>query len=156
MVVLLIGVLLLSLLVIEIDTRVPGASMRWGALAKASIWYDDEWRMYIQVLFYRKTIGLARIKSKPVNKKPPAAKKKSKKRTTKRFLTQIWRVLKTFRVTAFTLAIDTGDHVCNAQLFPLHVFPATRKHVFINFTGDNFLILKMNNRPWKILYAFFK
>ena len=77
LVVLLIGVLLLSLLVIEIDTRVPGASMRWGALAKASIWYDDEWRMYIQVLFYRKTIGLARIKSKPVNKKPPAAKKKS-------------------------------------------------------------------------------
>ena len=100
---------------------------------------------------------LAGIKSKPANKKTPAVKKKSAKRTTTKILfVKILRVLKTFRVTAFTLALDTGDNVLNAQIFPLIFFPPVRRHVFINFTGDNFLILKMRNRPWKMLCAFLK
>ena len=70
-----------------------------------------------------------------------------------RVLKKLIRVLKTFRVTEWQLAVDTGDHTVNAQWYPMNFLPYTYKNLHINFIDENYLVLKMRNRPWKIVFA---
>ncbi len=151
---LLVFVFLLSVIVIEIDTRVPGAAMRFGGIAKAKIWYEDEWWLDIRVLFYRKLIRMAGIKKKPAQ--PKRVKKKPNKKRQKRMLRKILPLLKTFRVKECTWALDTGDPVLNAQLGLVNFLPLTRRHIFVNFQGQNYFVLKASNYPWRILYTYFR
>jgi len=149
--------ILLSVIVVEVDTRIPGAGMRWGIIGKARIWYDDEWWLGIQVLFYRKNIRLAGIKrknSKPVKKSLKI--KPKKKLNTGMVFKKVSRIIKTIEVTECRLAIDTNDYVYNAQLYPLNFIPVGGKHIFINFNNENYLVLKVMCYPWKMLYGYFK
>lgn len=147
--------LLIAPLLLEVDTRVPQASFRWKSIGKMQIWYDGKWKLYFQVFFFRKTICLSELQSKPHQKKVRAPKKK-KKRNVKRILKKMIRVLKTFRVTEWRLAMDTGDYTRNAYLYPLNFLPYTFTHLDINFRDENFLVLRIQNRPWKMIYAFLK
>lgn len=154
---LILCIFLVSVLVIEVDTRVPQAGIRWFFLGKAIIWYDDEWWLSMQLLFFRKTIRVASIKMKSAKKETVIEKQAPKKRKKiKRLLKRILRIIQTFKVIEWTLFIDTGDNVYNAQLYPLIFLSKTYKHIFINFRNENFLLLKIRNYPWKILYTFFK
>ncbi|HLG40915.1 MAG TPA: hypothetical protein VI461_14645 [Chitinophagaceae bacterium] len=149
--------LLFSPLILEIDTRIPRAGLRWINIGNAWIWYENEWWLSFRILFFRKTIRFAEIKSKP--KKIAGVKKKRKRKRKMQpmsLLKKIIRVLKTFRVTKWQLAVDTGDYVRNAQLYPLNYTKYTFNHLYINFTGENYLTLGIRNRPWKIIYALLK
>ncbi|MEP7374991.1 MAG: hypothetical protein ABI675_16460 [Chitinophagaceae bacterium] len=149
--------LLTSTVEVEIDSRVPMAKLRWISFGKVVLWYDDEWRLSIRILFFKKIIRLSEIKSKPEKIKDAAAKKKSKRRMKiRQLLKKAVRIIKTFRVTEWRLAVDTGDHTRNAQLYPLNFLPGTFRHLQINFRDENYLVLKIRNRPWKILYAFLR
>jgi hypothetical protein len=57
-------------------------------------------------------------------------------------------------VEEWRLAMDTGDYILNARLFPLNFLPGCRNHLHINFLEENYLYLKIRNYPWKIIYAF--
>jgi hypothetical protein len=72
--------LLHSAVVVEIDSRIPAVNLRWAGIGKAVIWYDKEWWLSMQILFYKKTIRFSEMKSKPRKKLEPAAKKKPKRR----------------------------------------------------------------------------
>ncbi|HEY6063946.1 MAG TPA: hypothetical protein VIV35_10080 [Chitinophagaceae bacterium] len=149
--------LLVSPLVIEIDTRVPHAGLRWVSIGNARIWYENEWWLSMQILFFRKTFRLAEMKSKPKKIKNGKEKKKPGKRMkVSRVLRKLWRVVKTFRVTKWQLAVDSGDYTRNAQFYPLNFLPHTFKHMDINFRDENYLLLTIRNRPWKILFAFLR
>ncbi|MEQ1677535.1 MAG: hypothetical protein ABL876_12580 [Chitinophagaceae bacterium] len=147
--------LLIAPLLLEVDTRVPQASFRWRSIGKMRIWYDGDWRLSMQVLFFRKTICLSEMKSKPRPEKVAAPKRKRKKNGKKTMLKMI-RVLRTFRVTEWRLAIDTGDYTRNAQLYPMNFLPYAFKHLDINFRDENYLVLQIRNRPWKMIYAFLR
>jgi len=150
-------IFLLSAIVIEVDTRVPQAGIRWGSLGKAKIWYNNEWWLSVQLLFYRKTIQVTGIKSKANKTVAAIAKKKPKKKLIlKKFSKKIFPIIKTFKTLEWILAIDTGDNVYNAQLYPLNFLSKTYGHVFINFNNENFLVLKIRNYPWQILYSLLK
>lgn len=155
--ILILCLVLLSVIVIEVDTRIPQAGFRWGNLGTATIWYDDEWWLGIQVLFYRKKIRMSAIKRKSAKIQVANARKKpAKKRKLKDVLRKVFSVVKTFEVIECKLAIDTNDYAFNAQLFPLNFLPKGGGHIFINFNNENFFVLKVINYPWKILYSFFK
>ena len=97
------------------------------------------------------------MKSKPKKMKDPTAKRKPKRRMKiSRVLKKLIRVLKTFRITEWQLAVDTGDHTRNAQFYPLNFLPYTYKNLNINFCDENYLVLKIRNRPWKIVFAFLR
>jgi hypothetical protein len=146
--------LLLSNLVIAFDTRTPKAEIQWGTIGKACIWYEDEWWLKIRILFYQKTIRISDIKSKAGKRKIVDEKKKPKKKFYLKFsLAKLFRLINTFRITEWKLAIDTGDHTRNAQLYPMNFFPSVFRHLYINFSNENYLVLKIKNRPWKMLYA---
>jgi hypothetical protein len=93
------------------------------------------------------------MKRKSKKIKDTASKKKIK---ISQMLKKLTRVIKTFRVTEWQLAIDTGDSTRNAQLYPLNYLPYTFEHLHINFRDENYLLLEIRNSPWKILYAFLR
>jgi len=67
------------------------------------------------------------------------------------------RVLGSFRMKRLEIALDTGDPVLTARLYALNFYPYPRgKHIHINFVGDNYFLLRMTNRPWRILTAWFR
>jgi hypothetical protein len=147
--------LLISPLRLEIDTRVPRASLSWFSIAAAQIWYDKEWWFRFRVLFFQKTIRLEAARSG--SKTLPRAQAKPGRRKHPRFrFRKIIRLLRTFRVRQWTLAIDTGDFVRNGQLYALNFAPSLANHLFINFSGESYLVLVITNRPWKIIYAFLR
>lgn len=149
--------LLLSPFSVVVDTRVPAATFKWQNIGRAVIWYDEEWRLYIQLFFYSKTTSIRQLKNKSAKKKKASKKaKENKKRNTFLQINKLLRVLKSFRVTEWELAIDTGDYTRNAQLYPLNFIPYAFEHLQINFTGDNYLLLKIRNRPVNILVAYFR
>ncbi len=144
--------LLLSPLVMELDTRIPGAAVQWQNIGHAELWYDEEWYLSMQLLFYHKTFRMDELRKKSSGKKTLTQKKKKKKMNRSRMAQKIIRVLQSFRVTEWKLAIDTGDYARNAQLYPLNFIPRTYDHLQINFAGENYLLLKIRNSPWRILY----
>ena len=149
--------ILISPVEVEIDSRIPHAKLQWFGIGRASLWYDDEWRLSMYILFFRKTIRLSEIKKKPQKKRAePRTKKPKKRKYIRTLLTKTVRIIKTFRVTDWQLAIDTGDQTCNAQLYPLNFLPGTFRHLHINFSTESYLLLKIRNRPWKMVYEFLR
>ena len=141
----------------EIDTRIPGAGLRWISIGNVRVWYENEWLLSMRILFYRKTIRISEIKRTPKKINDGKTKKKEKRKMEiVRILKKMIRMLKTFRVTEWNVAIDTDDYIRNAQLYPLNYLPGILGHLHINFQDENYVVLKIRNRPWKIIYAFLR
>jgi hypothetical protein len=152
---LLLGFLLFSRIVVEVDTRIAKAELRWQGIGMVKVWYEDEWWLSMKVPFYRKTLRFADIKKRSKTPKDQPRKKRNKRPGMLRMVRKAIKLIKTFRVIEYQLAVDTGDNSSNAQLYPLNFTRWTFGHLNINFRDENFLVLKIQNRPWKVLYAFF-
>jgi hypothetical protein len=128
--------------------------LKWVSIGRAMIWYEEEWWVSFRVLFFQKKIRMSSIKR--TQKKAADQPTKKIKRRTKGMLRKIVRVLHTFKVEEWQLAIDTGDYALNAQIYPLNFLPALNHHIGINFNNENFLKVKISNRPVRILYAYLR
>jgi hypothetical protein len=148
---LLIFWLLTLSIVLEIDTKLPRATLRCGSFVRIAICYEAEWWVIAQIFFYTKRIRLAAMKRNHKKVKSQQLGIEKKKRTAS--LTKMIRVIGSFRVEDWQLALDTGDYCLNGKLYPLHFMPNCYKHVYINFADDNFIYLRIKNQPWRILYA---
>jgi hypothetical protein len=106
------------------------------------------------VFFFRKTIRLAAIKKK---KKKPAEKKKrpAKKANFPKILIKGIRVIRSCHVQQWELALDTGDYTHNAFLYPLNYASYFHQHLQVNFNDENYLFVRIRNKVWRMLYAFF-
>lgn len=154
---LLICWLLISPLVAEVDTRIPGAGLRWISIGNMRIWHEEEWWLSFQLFFYRKTMRLAEMKSYTRKRKNTGMKNKPPERIKMgRLIKKMIRVIKTFRITEWKLSIDTNDYCLNAKMYPLSFITPALQHLHINFSDENYLLLKIRNRPWKMIYAFFR
>lgn len=145
---------LISPFIIEIDSRKPLAMLKWVSIGKAAIWYDEEWWLGFRVLFFQKKIRLSSIKDKQKKVAAPLVKKTKRKR--KLSFRKILNVVRTFRIEEWKLAIDTGDYARNAQIYPLNFLPKLSGHMQINFNDENYLYVRIRNRPLKMLYAFLR
>jgi hypothetical protein len=145
---------LFSPLELQIDTRFPQATLRWFSIGKAIIMYENKkWWLKIRVLFFYKQWELEKLVfAKKKRKRIPKKRKPGKNKVPARF----FALLKTFRITRWQVAIDTGDATKNAWLYPLNFFPYTWQHLYINFTGENYLVITIRNAPWKLAYTFLK
>jgi len=148
--------LLTAPIFLEIDTRIPAAQLRWRGIGSCRIWYEQEWLLYFQVLFYHKSIRLGKAKTKKkktlIKKKKKPAKPSNVKQKVKKGI----RVVRSFTVLQWQLAIDTGDYTCNARLYALNFNPSLYQHLSINFNDQNYLFVRIRNRAWKMLYAYLK
>jgi len=149
--------LFIAPLEVEIDTRIPRACLRWTSIGRAVVTYQNEcWSLSVKVLFFHKEWDLEKIISK--NKKKTTSKGERKKTIGKKRnrARKFFNVIKSFRVKKWLIAVDTGDVTKNAWLYALNFSRNMRQHLFINFTGENYLLLIIGNAPWKLAYAFLK
>lgn len=140
--------ILFSPVIILIDTRVPSVKLKWSGIGSVRIWCDEEWLLTFRIFFVQKVINLQRLKKTPEKKR-----NKNKKRKRNIPAHRLIRLIKTFRIKKWKLALDTGDYVSDARLFPLNYAPYLWGNIHINFNEENYLFLEITNRPWKIFYA---
>ena len=152
-----IGWVLISPLTIEIDTRIPGAQLKWKGVGDARLWYEREWWLSFRILFFRKKIRLSAVGSG--RKLIKRATKKQRPQSGvhgRHILARMIRIIKTFRVKTWHVALDTGDYTVNARLYPVNFARPVFGHVHINFVGENYLVIIITNRPWKIISAYWR
>ena len=144
--------LLLTPVILAIDTRIPEIKLSWKGIGNAAINYkEEEWLLRFRIFFYAKEIQLRNIKGR----KKKQEKSKRKKRNPRKMMRKFLAVMKTFRVPVWRISIDTGDYVYNAWLYPLNYFIGT-EHCQINFHEENYLVLELKNNLARMLYAWFR
>lgn len=152
---------LVSPLLLQIDTRQNQYVLRWlGFVQAALVPMQDDLLLRIWLFFWHRDFSLIKILAKPKTPKPtrtrnPAFPKKNKTKwhfTLNRFL----KLLKTFRVRYFYWHLDTDDFVTNAYLYPLcRAVRSPTRWVAINFEGHNECNFQIENRLGKVLIALF-
>jgi len=146
--------LFFSPLALSIDTAVPEAKLTWKGIGRALLIYkEDEWLLFIRVLFFTREKNLSAPKKGNEKKKKEQKKAvQKKKRNIRKLLKKGLRVAKSFIITDWRISVDTGNHVHNAWLYPLN-FMLPGNHCNINFYNENYLMLKAKNQLWRMLYA---
>lgn len=149
--------ILLSPLQFEIDTRVPVIMVQWKSIGNATLIYEDEeWWLKIRVLFFSKKWNLMQMIFTG-RKKKKQDQSHRKKRTRKSVtVLKIFKIFKTFEIVHTEVAFSAEDNILNAQWYWLNFFPLTRQHVHINFIEENYLVLVIRNKAWRMAYAFIK
>lgn len=149
--------LLVSALELRLDTRALQAELNWRTIGRVQVWHEQQWLIQFRIFFFSKTLPISELKG--TKGKPKKVKTETKAGRPFRFKNipgRMINVIRSFEVLECTLAIDTGDHCRNAQLYPLNHIPYARGHLFVNFNDENYFVLKIRNRPWRILNAFFR
>lgn len=158
LIILLLVWILLSPLVFEIDTRVPVIMILWKSIGNATLFYEDEvWWLKIRVLFFSKKWNLVQMifaDSKKRKKKNLSREKKDKGKSIP--VLKLFKIFKTFQIVHWEIAFSSSDNTRNAWLYWLNFFPLTRQHVHINFVDENYLVLVIKNKVWRMAYAFIK
>ena len=157
--ILLLGLLIYLLLMpleLYLDSYQGRYYLRMGILARASIEKDpvELLRLHLKVLFMNFYWRPSDLRT--ARKKPAKTKKVSNARKMRKFnVSLVRRLVRSFRVRAFRLELDTGDPVLNARLYPL-VFLLHQRvgDIQMNFVNRNHLLLQLTNRPIRLLNAF--
>ena len=142
--------LLVMPIVLLVDTVNNDYQLKIG-MAQANIEGHEKeiLRVKLQIILFKFYFYPLRKWTNLKSKKP--VKKRVKKRG-KINLKRGLRVLKSFRLKSFRVDIDTGDYILNSQLYPVSSllnFLVGGCHV--NFEGKNRLLLKVENRPIRII-----
>ena len=70
---------------------------------------------------------------------------------------KIINLIRSFKITRFAIMMDTGDCITNAKLYPVAAFI---NHHYgpcnVNFTNRNLLVLRIENRPIRLLRYYLK
>lgn len=148
--------ILLVPIVLFIDTKTNQYYIHFKSLAKISIEGNEEALIKIKLKLFFLNFDFFPLKTNKKNIKKEHEKKRSPKISRKRIDTKTGlRLLKTFKIKHFYINIDTGDCIYNAKLYPIFTLLNYRTGYFnINFTGNNRLILHLENRPIYILKSF--
>ncbi len=133
--------------------------LRFHRLAQASLHLDSSTvRVQLQILGFRKQVEMGKPPAKEVTKREPKHAAKKRKPTTRPFhfvLRKLLAAIRTTRVKRCLVAWDTGDMATNGILYP---WVAAASHrwghpLYINFWGEQTLILKLEWRIARVLWA---
>lgn len=152
--------LLLSPLWIELDTSLPMSRIHWWGIGSAELSYEKEWKAKLRILFFKRIYYLERTKESRIartkTKKRKQAKNKKPGIPFRVMISKIRRVLRSFIVEKWQVAIDTGDATLNARLFPLNWMPGLQGHLLVNFNGEDYFRCRIRNTGWRLLWAWFR
>lgn len=158
---LMLAVLLWAPLVLELDSRRSVYRLDWWYLLQAHVTpAPDDLFIHGRILFFKKRWSVIELLAKQREKKEKKAEKKQQRKKKRHFSWDaVKRILHTFTVHRFDIALDTGDVITNAMLFPLaevlhHSLRVSHTGFHVNFTGDNHIDLKISNRAGRVAWAF--
>jgi hypothetical protein len=148
----LLSYLLFAPFFLELDSEQNIFRIRFHRLASARlvIHHSKLW-LIIRVAGWEKEMDLLKRKSTHAKR----LKEKSLVKKRKIPLEKILRVIKTFRLKKFFLAIDSGDPRLNGFAFALAAIigKSNDDHLVINYRNQNQLILQVENRIIRVLRA---
>lgn len=143
-------------IVLVVNTKTNQYYLQLKGLLTASVVQDTEELIVInlKLLFFNfKLFPLRWKKSRSLNRRNGSWTQSFSKR--KFDLNKIIRLLKSFKIRALYLNLDTGCSITNAKLYPAFAFLNYYRGGFhINFMGQNTLALEIENRPVRLLRAF--
>jgi hypothetical protein len=144
--------LLLTPMVLAVDTRIPEIKLVWRGIGNAAINYKEEkFLLRFSVFFFSKEIQLPSTKGRKKKTKKPQRKKSGPHKMLRKFLP----VVKSFRVPVWKISLDTGDYMYNGLLYPLNYFLGT-DHCNINFNEQTYLVLELRNNLGRMLLAWMR
>ena len=151
----LIGWILFTPIVIEIDTLKGVYAFRWKGLVKVRLVCESgDLKVQVASWFWKKSFDPFQFKSK--KKKKTDSKKRTKTRDFRKWTSRVFRVLKSFRINACSLSLDTNDFVVNSYLWPVFYFlDSGRKTLRINYEGKFNALFIAKNKLFRILRALF-
>ena len=150
--------ILLSPLEFKIDTRVPVIIIQWKSIGNATLLYEDEeWWLKVRVLFFYKQWNLEQMIFADSKKQKTTGQSRRKKSKGKfPWILKFISVLKTFQITQWEIAFSAADNSKNAYWHWLNFLPLTSGHIRINFLDENYLVLTIRNKAWRMAYALIK
>jgi len=133
-------------------------SLSWGSLLDTLVVpFAEEGYLQIRFLFFKKKWPLSSLMTAtPESSKPKTRKSKSwRPKHPIKIARRLWR---SFHVLQFRLNIDTDDYVLNAYLYPAFKAISSKRKMdcVVNFRGQTELLLVIENRLFRILYALFR
>jgi hypothetical protein len=145
--------LLLAPIRIEINTRLNIYGARFHRLARVRFFSTPE-SMYMEwhVLGWHKSIDLLAISPQKAKRKENTESKKSGTMSAHKFIA----VLKTFKISACHIVLDTGDMALNGILYPwlLGMGRLVNGDVRINFNNENSILLEIENNLLRLFWAY--
>lgn len=149
--------ILLSPVDLYIDTRKPEITLRWISILEASVYcVENDWILTIDSFVFKKQFNLFDLISTGIGRKQPIKPAAKKRKKPSLAFSKFLNMLNTFQIKEWQLAMDTGDYVTGAWLYPLNFMPGLFGHMHLNFSGQNFLVLRIRNQPWRLAFAFLK
>ena len=146
---------LIAPLSLKADTYRNEYYLRWGGIGKAElIPLSDDILIRLRVAFWKKDFyPLHPPNAKEKKKTKTKERKKRKSQQTFPFRRAI-KALKSFSIKYFRLDVDTEDFIWNAYLWPVvYWIEPLRRHVTVNFQGKNECRLLIQNRIWRLAWA---
>ncbi|MDH3650727.1 MAG: hypothetical protein OEQ53_13670 [Saprospiraceae bacterium] len=158
----LLGWLLITPLEIRLDSINNQYLIRWRGIGNLKlIPTSDDLLLRLRVLFWHKEISPVQMMLIPKEKEKDKPKVDAEKKGRSKVKIQRWikkglHLLQSFHVKAMKLDLDTGDFIHNSYLYPIfHVLNRRDKQLNINFEGRTEILLIIQNRPYRIIAAWF-
>ncbi|MEL6658664.1 MAG: hypothetical protein AAFP77_16380 [Bacteroidota bacterium] len=156
--------LLITPLQLQIDTTVNHYRLQWKTIGYGQLVVRPaELAVRLKVLFWQKEWPLFPPKSKTEKEKPQSKqiepkKQQSQKAKRRSFAKLNFRsLLHTFEVKRFRLHLDTDDFIVNSYIFPIfYLLRREDRDLQINYKGEALLQLVVENRLYRILFAFLR
>lgn len=164
MTLIIIALLLLAILVwllfspirLKIDTRESAYLCSWLGIGRVQLLpVTDDLVIQLQIWFWKK--NFYPLRPNPQKEKPKETRKKKKKRKMnfQKYKRKGLRLVRSFRVKAFRLNLDTDDYLQNSYLYPFfHLLSNNNRQLTINYRGETELLLIVENRVARMLIAF--
>lgn len=146
---------------LELNTETGIYQVRFHRLARVGIRVvSQQMQVYIQIAWYTKLINNLHSKdNKPKERKNEERKKNTaagKKKWKRVSMQQIKAVARSFQIRTCYVSIDTGEQELNGMLYPVFYImgTVTKQPIYINFMGENKVVLVIRNTIARILLAF--
>ncbi|MCO6478132.1 MAG: hypothetical protein J5I94_15990 [Phaeodactylibacter sp.] len=156
LVVLLLWVLLAQISILA-DTYRNEYYLSFGGVGKAELVpLPDDILIRVRFAFLTKEFYPLHFSPEKKKKKAKAEKPEKRKREKAFPFRRAIRLLKSFNIKYFRLEVDTDDYIWNAYLWPVvYWIRPLRRHINVNFQGRNECRLLIQNRIWRMAWAWF-
>jgi hypothetical protein len=146
--------ILLAPIYIDIDSTKGLYRIRFHLIASVAASFGDKTLLTIKLLGWKKRIDLSDPVLYKQEKHSGPGKPVSKKYGIK--LSNILSVLKSFKIKTCDISFDSYNMQLNGILFPLFYFGGCyfKKSIRISFTGENHIILQMQNKLGRMAAAY--
>ncbi len=148
-------------LYLEVNTYTGLFQLRFHQLVSARLTLEDG-KLLLRLYFWRwqKDIDLLAPgeEKKIVEQKTEQPVNTEKKRRYQIPFRKVWAAVKSIRINKLYCTFDTGDMPTNGLLYPVAATLSTQlgKTIVVNFLGENELILELELRIYRLVWAFLR